>query len=277
MYSGFLLSLLCMLYCSLNGKSTEVIEISDRGLAYGDGVFTTAKIVNGIVTDLSLHLARLKHSCEVLTITAVDWNALTRELTTQAASLSLAVAKVIITAGSGGRGYSRIGANKPNVIVSLHDFPKHYLPWQKSGISLGKAKTQLGVNPLLAGIKHLNRLEQVLVRKELDESDWQDLIVCDIYGVVVETSCANIFWLKDKRIFTPKLDRAGVAGLLRNKILDQFPDIEIVQVDSSDLENTDGMIVCNSVMGCVPVKEYNGNALPLSLAVDFIGKLPCNL
>lgn len=265
-----------MLYCSLNGVCTNEIPINDRGLAYGDGVFTTAKVVDGRVLLLAKHIERLKSSCTRICLTGVDWQSLMDEVEVQCAHFQLAVLKVVITSGTGGRGYSRVGVSMPNVIVMVHEFPTHYFNWQQSGVSVGIAETTLGINPLLAGIKHLNRLEQVLIRKELDESQWQDLIVLDAQHNIVETSCANVFWIKNTTVYTPKLDNAGVAGLLRNQAISQFSEIKLVKEPIHSLVDIDAMIICNSVMGYVPVASLNSDALSLSIASDFIGKFTCN-
>ncbi|MDO6426929.1 aminodeoxychorismate lyase [Thalassotalea sp. 1_MG-2023] len=265
-----------MLYCSLNGIRTEDISIKDRGLAYGDGVFTTAKIVDGTILLLAEHIDRLKESCARIALSNIDWHALKAELVKQSTAFPLAVLKVMITAGTGGRGYSRIGVSKPNVIVMVHEFPKHYIDWHQTGVSIGIAKTQLGINPQLAGIKHLNRLEQVLIRKELDESDWQDLIVTDVQNNIVETSCANVFWIKNNAVFTPELGSSGVAGLLRTQAISQFSKVKLVKAPIDALKEVDAMIICNSVMGYVPVENFNGQTLSLSVASRFIGKLACN-
>ncbi|WP_286268801.1 aminodeoxychorismate lyase [Thalassotalea hakodatensis] len=265
-----------MLYCSLNGIRTEDISITDRGLAYGDGVFTTAKIVDGTILLLMEHIERLKESCARIALSDIDWHALKAELVKQSTAFPLAVLKVMITAGTGGRGYSRIGVSKPNVIVMVHEFPKHYIDWQQAGVSIGIAKTRLGINPNLAGIKHLNRLEQVLIRKELDESQWQDLIVTDVQNNIVETSCANVFWIKNNDVFTPELGSSGVSGLLRNQTIRQLSEIKLIKEPLDSLVDIDAMIICNSVMGYVPVKNFNGHTLSLSVASRFIGKLVCN-
>ncbi|OKY25448.1 aminodeoxychorismate lyase [Thalassotalea sp. PP2-459] len=265
-----------MLYCSLNGINTEDIPIKDRGLAYGDGVFTTAKIVDGTILLLAEHIERLKESCTRIALSNIDWQGLKAEIVKQSAAFPLAVLKIMITAGIGGRGYSRVGVSKPNVIVMVHEFPKHYIDWQQTGVSIGIAETQLGINPQLAGVKHLNRLEQVLIRKELDESNWQDLIVTDVQSHIVETSCANVFWIKNNAVFTPELDSSGVAGLLRNKAIKQYSKMNLVKATIDALIDVDAMVICNSVMGYVPVANFNGRTLSLSAASRFIGKLTCN-
>ena len=255
-----------MLYCAINGKQTTNIHCLDRGLAYGDGVFTTAKIINGNIVQLKEHLERLRQSCHKLFLKFPDINQLNQQLIVQAKAYNLAVLKVIITAGVGGRGYSRKGVSSPHCIVCIFDYPQHYLQWQKQGICLVDATFQLGINPALSGIKHLNRLEQVLLRQELDQQSADDLLVTDINQFVVETSCANIFWQKGNTWQTPKITFSGIAGLLRADIMrkNTIEEVSITRDDfHSSLKQINAMFICNSVMGIVPVKVYNRHHLSI--------------
>lgn len=258
-----------MLYYSVNGQQQSSIDISDRAIAYGDGIFTTAHIFNGQVQFLSAHINRLIESCHYLKIDFTQSQALVDEVVTVAKAFSTAVLKVIITAGSGGRGYSRKGVNGAQIIVSVHDFPTHYQTWSEQGISLVNGKIQLGLNPLLKGLKHLNRLEQVLIRDELDNSPDDDLLVCDLNGFVVETSCANVFWLRDQQLFTPILHDAGVCGLYRQQILSFDESVQQVKEKPTELTDISAMFICNSVMGIVPVKTFNNKPLNTESVIQY--------
>lgn len=256
-----------MYYCSINGQQDSKLGLNDRGLAYGDGVFTTAKVFDGQVCHLIQHLHRLTSSCNKLDITLPDMTFLEQELIENAKQYSCAVVKVIITAGQGGRGYARQSALSSNVIVSFSSFPAHYLDWQEKGISIGISEFQLGINPSLAGIKHLNRLEQVLIRKELDARTEDDLLVTNCNDHIVEASSSNVFWLKNDTWYTPKLVDSGVAGLKRQQILDKLTNshkIEQVSATVDALDNIDAMVVTNSVMGIVPVHTFNEKMLSLA-------------
>ena len=251
-----------MRYCSINYQQVDSISVQDRGLAYGDGLFTTAKIVNGQIAMFAAHLQRLKSGCDALALITPDFGQLTQQVGELAKSYPLAVLKIILTAGVGGRGYSRQGASTTNVIIMVFDFPQHYLHWQQQGINLGVAQQKLGLNSMLAGIKHLNRLEQVMISKELDERDEDDLLVLDINDNIVETSCANIFWCKNNSWYTPKIARAGIDGLMKAKIIAGLANVVTLTARLTDLENIEAMFICNSVMGVVPIRIYNGQKLP---------------
>jgi 4-amino-4-deoxychorismate lyase len=171
----------------------------------------------------------------------------------------------MITCGSGGRGYSRLGSEQAKVIVSLHDYPKFYPQWQQEGIHVGVSEQKLGINPMLAGLKHLNRLEQVLLRAELDKRLEDDLLVSDINGHVIECCSANVFWLKSGLWYTPLLTTSGVAGLMREKILLNNTHIQQGDFPLSSLDNIDAMFISNAILGIVPVRIFNGQQLDISL------------
>jgi 4-amino-4-deoxychorismate lyase len=258
-----------MYYHSINGAEHYSLSITDRGLAYGDGVFTTAKVVQGKIQFLSEHLERLTQNCDKLSISLPDMDKIKYELKSVAERFELCVAKVIITAGEGGRGYSRQGCERSTVIISFHAFPEHYLSWQQQGITLGVAQFKLGLNPLLAGIKHLNRLEQVLIRQELDNRDEDDLLVLNCAGNIIEASAANVFWFKNNTWYTPKIVESGISGLMRQYILSTLNrngknNVEIIDAKITMLDNIEAMFICNSVMGVVPVNQFQDKKLDLA-------------
>ncbi len=266
-----------MIYCSINGVQSQDLAVDDRGLAYGDGVFTTAKIYQGEVQFLKQHVERLLTSCARLAINTQALGDLTSKLSKVASTFDLAVLKVIITSGSGGRGYSRQGlsATASNLIIMVFDFPKHYLTQVETGIDLADSVQKIGVNPMLEGIKHLNRLEQVLIRAELDNNVADDLVVTNINNLVVETSSANLFYWQAGKLFTPKLNGSGVDGLMRQHILAQCKNCHIVDTRLSDIQAAEAMFTCNSVMGIMPVKSYNGKALSIQPSLQLRETIRC--
>ena len=253
-----------MLYCQVNGQPVDVLPVEDRGFAYGDGHFTTGKICRGRLELVAEHIARLQFGCRKLQISPPDWEQLSAEVKDLAARYPLAVMKVMITAGQGGRGYSRRGTAEANVIIQVHDYPGHYASWSRQGITLGVCEQKIGLNPLLAGLKHLNRLEQVLIRQELDRCNEDELLVFNINDEIVEASCANVFWLQDGCWFTPDLSDSGVAGLARASMLETLGGVKVVRAKLPQLSDISAMFICNAVMGVVPVREFNRRALDIA-------------
>ena len=170
----------------LNGAWANVLPVNDRGVQFGDGCFTTARIVAGQVQFLNAHLTRLQTTCKKLFIPFNDWELLAGEMARLAQPHSDGVLKAIITRGVGGRGYSAAGCVNPSRILSVSPYPGHYHRWRKEGISVSLSPVQLGCNPLLAGLKHLNRLEQVLIRSHLEQTDADEALVLDSEGWLTE-------------------------------------------------------------------------------------------
>ena len=250
-----------MVYKSVNFKASDSVDISDRGLAFGDGIFTTAKVVDGEIEHIDDHMHRLRSGVFKLGLAPPDFNQIKAEMLKAAAGQLLATLKVIISAGNSKRGYSREGIEQPNVIVTCSAFPKHYLGWHSSGLTLGVSKTELGRNPNLAGIKHLNRLEQVMIRQELDQLPVDEVVVCDYEHCIVECNSANIFWRKNNIWYTPNLSMAGVNGIIRQKLMTLLPNVVECHARISELDSADTILLCNCLMAIAPVKNYNGRTL----------------
>lgn len=237
-----------------------MITVDDRAFNYGDGCFTTMRVVLGRVEYVDAHLERLRTTCEVLGIKGVDFNKLDKEIAKTALNLSDAVIKVLISRGRGGRGYASHGVTDCHYVISIHDRPAHYEDWQLHGIHVGLSDVRLGHQPLLAGLKHNNRLEQVIIKDRAAKMPYDEVIVCDIDGFMVEASSANVFW-KDGNIWnTPDTSLCGVNGIVRQQLLSAFAknDIQccIVRAMPSALFSAEYAFICNSLMGIVPIKQF---------------------
>lgn len=242
----------------LNGLPAETLPLADRGLAYGDGLFSTIAVNAGVPVLLEAHIARLQQGCRRLGLAEVDWSSVVTQVQNLiAAQTGPAVIKLILTRGTGGRGYSSRGADRPNLIVGLGEWPHQYRQWRRCGIALGISSVRLGLNPLTAGMKHLNRLEQVLIRRDLDAGGWPDGAVCDIEGKVVETCVANLFWLKEGILYTPSLELAGVEGVMRRQVMQLAGQLgwrcQIGRYPLQALQAADEVFISNALMGVVPV------------------------
>ena len=186
--------------------STNSYPSNSRAAAYGDGCFTTMLVEAASIHHRDQHLERLRTSCQRLQLPAFDVEclrtALAEYLRSHSATLPhRVVLKVLVTIAGGGRGYRRARDGELDVYVSVDDYPSHYRTWQMEGISLGVAALRLGKQPALAGVKHLNRLEQVLIKQEHNSCGHDDnassdateiavdeRVVCDCDSMMVETS-----------------------------------------------------------------------------------------
>ncbi len=251
----------------VNGKATDSLAVSDRGLQYGDGVWETIAIKQGQAVQLAAHLFRLKRGLTALAIEGVDEALLKQEISqyiaqcvTSPSSGAAAVLKVIITRGSGGRGYSPLGCHTPTRILSLHPWPDYPDSYSREGVDITLCETRLSHNPQLAGFKHLNRLEQVLARAEVG-SDFQEGLVRDYDDHIIEATMSNVFVVKDSQtVITPDLKNCGIEGIARSCIIDCLGEmgieVKIGAVSLTEIEQAEGLFLSNSVMKIWPVRKF---------------------
>lgn len=241
------------------------IHTQDRSFNYGDGLFTTMQVRGGKIQLWPLHLQRLQLGARTLGFGDIDWFALQRQAEA-AVTLTQQVIKILISRGEGGRGYACQDVSQPRIYISSSAMPDYTMA-QQLGVRLSTAKLQLGIQPLLAGLKHNNRLEQVLLKQELAQTDADDLLVLDQQGFITEASAANVFFYRSGNWYTPELTRAGVNGVMRQHIMQQHcePLLDIAEVNwrLSELANVEAMFICNALMGIVPVKSINNQKLTL--------------
>ncbi len=244
----------------INGLEQTTLAVNDRATQFGDGSFTTARIVEGRVQLLAAHVGRLQQACERLSIPFRDGHILTEEMSTLASKQRNGVLKVIISRGAGGRGYSGSACNSPTRILSTSAMPAHYTHWQARGVTLALSPVTLGRNPFLAGIKHLNRLEQVLIRSHLEQTGADEALVLDSDGWLTECCAANLFWRCGQDVYTPRLDSAGVNGVMRQFIIAALArsPYRVVEVNArpAEISLADEVLICNALMPVVPVQRY---------------------
>ncbi|MGB5427528.1 MAG: aminodeoxychorismate lyase [Gammaproteobacteria bacterium] len=250
----------------VNGEPLDCVSTSDRGLLYGDGVFETIAVRCGELCHWERHLQRLQSGCERLGLTTVDDLLLAEECRLLIQRSQRAVVKIIITRGCGGRGY-RVPVNpRPTRIIQLHDWPDYPASCAVSGVKTRICHTRLGQNAALAGIKHLNRLEQVLARQEWDDPQIMEGLLLDTGGQLVEGTMSNVFMVKGGVLMTPDLTLCGVAGIMRARVLELAKqhsiESRIQPVTLDTLLQADEVFVCNSLIGIWPVIGIDEQAFP---------------
>jgi 4-amino-4-deoxychorismate lyase len=242
----------------INGEYRDHIEISDRGFQYGDGLFETIEVKNGRTVFLNRHLHRLQTGCSRLYIPCPDAELIRSEAAALCKNSPRAVLKIILTRGSGGRGYRQPEALQPTRVLSLHPYPNYPDRYRQQGIAVRLCRTRLGINPSLAGIKHLNRLEQVLARAEWDDPEIQEGLMLDTNDHVIEGTMTNLFYFSDNAAFTPALTYSGVAGIVRGILMDLLRRRRIAVhetvLTADELSAADEVFVCNSIIGIWPVQ-----------------------
>lgn len=238
----------------------EAVAADDRGLAYGDGLFETVRAHRGQAPWWDTHWARLEHGAQRLRLPLPDRDFVRRQADAMLAGVDASVLKLIVTRGSGGRGYAPADAAEPTWILSTHPLP----PFLRDGLALRWCDTRLSLQPALAGLKHCNRLEQVLARGEWNDAaasgrDADEGLMLDTEDQVVCATAANLFALIDGHWTTPRIDRCGVAGICRAWVLAELRADES-RLSQQQVESADAIFLCNAVRGILPVARLGERA-----------------
>ena len=254
----------------VNGEPGGALSPLDRGLAYGDGLFETMRLAGSRIPLLDLHLRRVVRDCERLHI-ALDQERLRQEIaefvSANSAGLeSGGVVKLTVTRGVGGRGYRAPVDAASTRVLFASELPKQPREWWTDGVSVRFCEMRLGSNAALGGIKHLNRLEQVLARAEWDDPDVAEGLLTDQRGRVVEGTCTNLFVGSGGRLVTPVIDSCGVAGVMREYILEEAARSLAIPVSTAACERSmlggaQELFLCNAVVGVWPVRRLAGRSL----------------
>jgi len=265
----------------VDGAFGDSVSALDRGLAYGDGLFETCRVIDGQVPLWALHLDRLQRSCERLALpldnaaVAAQKAAVLEEAGKQ--QHSEGVLKLLVTRGQGGRGYRPPADPEPMLCWQFH--PGEKPQWRQhaeQGITLRVCRHRLSDNPLLAGMKHLSRLDYVLARSEWRDEFAEGLLL-DQQNRVIEGTVSNVFLVKKGQLLTPALDRNGVAGVMRRLVMEELAAGQSLVVREADiglgeLQAADEVFVANSVFGLWPVVELSSpERLPVQVRHYTIG------
>jgi 4-amino-4-deoxychorismate lyase len=230
----------------------------DRGLLYGDGVFETMAVTQGTPRFWQGHVDRLATGCERLGLPMTPQEILLREVQTVSAGQRRCVVKIIVTRGSAGRGYAPAADARGNRVVCSWPWPQDPGELVVTGINTRVCTLRLGVQPQLAGIKHLNRLEQVMARSEWTDRTIHEGILLDHDDYVISAISSNLFLVHGGRLLTPRLDRCGVRGVMRAAILAAFRErCEQRRITLDMLPEADEVFVCNAVRGIFPVTRID--------------------
>jgi 4-amino-4-deoxychorismate lyase len=246
----------------VDGRPATLLSAADRGLNYGDGLFETLRVQAGTVPLLARHLARLSAGCRRLGLPCPDDAAWCADITRLLAETAgEGVLRLVLTRGDGTRGYAPPPDAQGRRIVSFHPLPT---PAPRA-LRVGICQTRIGFSPALAGLKHLGRLEQVLAAGEVVAAGWDEGLMLDGEGRVVEATRHNLFYLRGGQLCTPPVELAGVAGVMRALVLEAqsrlgLPGGEAV-LRYDELHEIEELLLCNAVAGLRPVRWLAGREL----------------
>lgn len=253
----------------VNGRRDGGLTPYDRGFAYGDGVFRTLPVYEGIAHCWQRHYQRLQSDCNALGIVCPAEEILHDDVGRLLESGDDAVIKMTITRGESARGYAVPPLAQPTRVVSKALLPHYPESHFSEGVALHLCEMRLARQPRLAGIKHLNRLENVLARMEWVDAQLADGLMLDEGGEVIEGTMSNLFVRMGNSIITPDLSRCGVAGVTRDRILELAPQLgyipEIRHLRLPELMDADEVIICNSLYGAWQVRRLVSRIWPLGI------------
>lgn len=248
----------------INGHREDGVSPFDRGLAYGDGVFRTLPVCGGTPHCWQLHYRKLCEDCKSLGIVCPPEEVLAADIDMLVGEGEDATIKIIITRGEGARGYAVPALSQPMRLVIRTPAQSYASGNASDGVKLHLCELRLSHQPRLAGVKHLNRLENVLARMEWVDPQITDGLLLDVAGNVIECTMSNVYIRTGNNLATPDLGRCGVAGVTRARILELAPHFgyrpQITDLSLEQLLDADEVLICNSLYGAWQVRalgEHN--------------------
>jgi len=251
----------------VNGVPATSVPALDRGLQFGEGVFETIACPGGRPRFLPLHLERLEFGCERLRIPAPNLDEIQAEVVGLASAVERGIVKVIVTGGEAvARGYARSGNETATRITIRYPWPHEDPAQLHDGVMARTLSMRLGENPRLAGLKHCNRLEQILARAEVAaDAQLAEGILFSSCGNLVSGTMSNVFLVRESCLLTPRIDQCGVAGVMRRVVLREARQVGIpareCELRAENLQAADEIFLTNARIGIWPVRALDGRVL----------------
>ena len=251
----------------VNGAPATEVSVLDRSLHFGEGVFETIACLNGRPRFLPLHLERLEFGCQRLGIQPPGLDVVAAEITGLASGIERAIVKLLVTGGEAvARGYARSGSERATRITIRYPWPHESEAQLHDGVMTRTLSMRLGENPRLAGLKHCNRLEQVLARTELaHDPQLAEGIIFSSSGNLVSGTMTNVFLVRESCLLTPRIDQCGVAGVMRRVVLREAHTAGIpareCELRAENLQAADEIFLTNARIGIWPVRSLDDRTL----------------
>jgi 4-amino-4-deoxychorismate lyase len=252
-----------VLDCLVNGELSFFVSVNDRGLGLADGVWERVAVVGGRPWWWQDHIDRLSRGCERLGIDPPDQSVLLRELQTVSAGRSRSVVKILLSRGEGAFAYAPSGTGSVTRVVAAYPWPAGGEQRASLGVTARLCDFRLSVQPALGGINHLNRLELVLAAREIQSHGAEEGLLLDTDDHLISAINSNIFLVIGDQLLTPRMDRSGVRGVLRGRILREFKKrCELRRITLDMLPEADEAFLCDVVGGIVPLLAIGDLELP---------------
>ena len=254
----------------INGVVADYLTVHDRAIHYGDGLFETILCHNKQLYFWPQHYFRLKQSAEKIKLSCPDESLLLDDIAELLKDcdegLSYAI-KIIITRGSGKRGYQFEKKSTINRLIFSSMIEKSYSSLLSNKLLSGDltiCEQQVSINENLAGLKHLNRLENVLARNEeaiVNNNNVIDGLMLNANKYAIECTTSNIFTVKNNQLYTPKLNQSGVQGVMRGTVIELAKKnnikVSFLDMTINDIDTMDEMFITNSLIGMKKIDYLN--------------------
>lgn len=235
----------------------------DRGTAYGDGVFRTLLVRDGRLVCWERHYRKLLSDCQAISVACPSRDTLEAELAWASEDSRRGAAKIIVTRGPGSRGYAPPANPKPSRLVSVGPLPSFPQDNYTEGVCVHRCRMTLGFQPRLAGIKHLNRLENVLARSEWSSPNFAEGLLLDAEDHVVEGVASNLFVVREGKLHTPDLSRCGISGVTRERVIDRLLEegvpLRVAAISWAELVTSEEVVLVNSLIGAWQVRKLESH------------------
>jgi 4-amino-4-deoxychorismate lyase len=246
----------------INGSPGSMIAVHDRGFQFGDGLFETLAVSQGAPLLWDRHMQRLRLGAARLGLAPPPEERLRQEAEEVCHRVARGVLKIILTRGVSGRGYAAGADGAPTRAISLSPWPDYPARHRTDGVNVQFCRTMVGRNPALAGIKHLNRLEQVLARAELGQ-DMAEGLMADEHGAIIEGTMSNVFVVSRRALRTPDLAYSGVEGVMRGLVLERAAALSlpcrVTSLTAEDILRAEEIFLTNSLIGLWPVRRIESS------------------
>ena len=243
----------------VNGEVASEVSARDRGLAYGDGVFRTIAARDGRPLHWQRHYQKLAQDCAVLRLSVPEASILESEVRVACGDKSRCAVKIVVTRGVGARGYAYARDRAVTRLVIADDAPTYPAAHAQTGVAVRLCALRLAHQPVLAGVKHLNRLENVMARAEWEGPDVAEGLLCDADGSVIGGTMSNVFIVSGESLRTPGLDQCGVAGVTRDRVIEAAArlgiECRVAPIPWSELLGAGEIFLVNSLAGLWPVRR----------------------
>jgi branched-chain amino acid aminotransferase len=264
----------------LNGQflpeEKAVLSVFDRGFLYGDGLFETMRVYGGKPFRWQQHMERLRRGAEFLNLRLPFVPSELRQFAAELVArngLPEAILRLTLSRGVGPRGYSTKGADKPNLVMTLHPVlaidPQNPPRWK-----LITASLRVPAHEKLSTFKTCNKLPQILARTEAESQEADEALLLNTNGDVAEAASSNLFWIEDGKICTTPLASGILAGVTRDVVFEICERlgmrVQEIAIQPETLLQAQGVFLSLSTLGIVEVLKLDDHDLRRSPATEKI-------